>query len=131
LLVYTPDGSSPFDQIACLGGVVSGAQSVPSGLSDSIATLSSAEIYSPMGGQTLALYRSASSVKVGGTLRLSATGGGSGNPVVIFSLTPAACTVSGSTVTGVAAGSCTVAANQAGNASYAAAAQVTQTFAVH
>jgi len=38
--------------------------------------------------------------------------------------------VSGSTVTGVTAGSCIVAANQAGNANYTAAPQVTQSFSV-
>ena len=58
---------------------------------------------------------------------LSATGGGSGNPV-IFSVDPASgagvCTVSGTTVNYTAAGSCVIDANQAGNASYAAAPQV-------
>jgi hypothetical protein len=103
---------------------------VAGGLGGSGTSLSSAEIYSPRGGQTIALFRSASAVKAGGTIRLSATGGGSGNPVVIASLTPAACTVNGTTVTGVAVGSCTITANQAGNVDYAAAAQVTQTFAV-
>ena len=63
----------------------------------------------------------------GGSAALSATGGGSGNPVV-FSVDPASgpgvCTVSGTTVTYTAAGSCVIDANQAGNASYAAAPQV-------
>ncbi|MBL8513086.1 MAG: hypothetical protein JNJ55_03770, partial [Betaproteobacteria bacterium] len=42
------------------------------------------------------------------------------------SLTTSVCTVSGTTVTIVAAGTCTLAANQAGNANYTAAAQQTQ-----
>jgi uncharacterized protein YhjY with autotransporter beta-barrel domain len=60
-----------------------------------------------------------------GTFSVSATGGASGNPVVFASTTPAVCTISGSTVTMVAAGSCSLTADQAGNASYSAAPQVT------
>ena len=59
-----------------------------------------------------------------GTFALSATGGASANPVVFASTTPAVCTVAGSTVTMVAAGSCSLTANQAGDASYSAAPQV-------
>ncbi len=64
----------------------------------------------------------------GGTFPVNptATGGASGNAVTYSSTTTSVCTVSGSTVTMVAAGICTIAANQAGNASYAAAPQVTQ-----
>ena len=67
---------------------------------------------------------------VRGTYVVSATGGASGNPVVFSSLTTSVCTVSGSTVRLVAVGTCTVAADQAGSASYAPAPQVTQSFAV-
>jgi len=73
---------------------------------------------------------------VGGSATLTATGGGSGNPVV-FSVDRSSgsgvCTVSGTngtTVSYLAAGSCVIDANQAGNASYSAAPQVTQTIAV-
>jgi hypothetical protein len=69
-------------------------------------------------------------VVVGGAGTLSASGGASGNAVVFTSLATDVCTVSGSTVTGVSAGTCTIAANQAGNATYAAAAQATLSFAV-
>ncbi len=61
---------------------------------------------------------------------VSATGGGSGNPVTFSSTTPTTCSVSGSTVTLEAAGSCTIAADQAGNANYEAAPQVTQSFTI-
>jgi uncharacterized repeat protein (TIGR01451 family) len=68
---------------------------------------------------------------------LTATGGGSGNPVV-FSVDSSSgsgvCSVSGTdgaTVSYAAAGSCVIDANQAGNASYAAAPQVTQTITVN
>jgi hypothetical protein len=53
----------------------------------------------------------------GGTFGVSATGGASGNPVIFASTTTGRCTVSGSTVTTLAAGTCTLTANQAGNAS--------------
>ncbi|MGH3409105.1 MAG: hypothetical protein ACRDRJ_42390, partial [Streptosporangiaceae bacterium] len=64
---------------------------------------------------------------------LSAIGGGSGNPVV-FSVEPSngpgVCTVYGTTVTYIAAGSCVIDANQAGNVRYADAPQVQQMIAV-
>jgi hypothetical protein len=60
----------------------------------------------------------------GGTSTLSATAS-SGLTVTFSSLTTGVCTVAGSTVTIVTAGSCTVAANQAGNASFFPAPQVT------
>ncbi len=44
--------------------------------------------------------------------------------------TPSVCTVSGTSVSYVAAGTCTVRADQAGNATYAAAAQTTQSFVI-
>jgi uncharacterized repeat protein (TIGR01451 family) len=70
---------------------------------------------------------------VGGSATLSANGGGSGNPVV-FSVDATSgsgvCSVSGSTVSYLAAGSCVIDADQAGNADYAAAPPVTQTITV-
>ena len=71
---------------------------------------------------------------VAGTTTASATGGGSGNPVIFSSLTTGVCTVSGTngeTIAGVATGTCTIAANQAGNANYNAALQVTQNITVN
>ena len=73
---------------------------------------------------------SAPSLLVGGTAALSATGGASGLPVIFSSKTPAVCGVSGSSVTGVARGSCTVAANQAGDSFYTPADEKTQSFPV-
>jgi serine/threonine-protein kinase len=70
----------------------------------------------------------------GGAAALSATGGGSGNPVV-FSVDPASgpgvCTVSGTTVTYTAIGTCVIDANQAGNGHYADAPQVQHTVTVN
>ncbi len=54
----------------------------------------------------------------------------SGNPVVFSSSTPAVCSVSGSSVTLLAGGTCVVAANQAAGNGYDAAATATQTFTV-
>ena len=66
---------------------------------------------------------------IGATYDVTATGGGSGNPVT-FSLgagtTNSACTVAGSTVTFAHAGTCVVAADQAGGADFNAAPQQTQ-----
>jgi hypothetical protein len=66
------------------------------------------------------------SIVVGSSGTVSATGGASPNAVVFSSTTPTMCTVSGSAVTGLNAGTCIIAANQAGDATYSAAAQVTQ-----
>ena len=65
----------------------------------------------------------------GGTFTISpvTASGGSGNPVAYSSLTTGVCTVSGTTVTMVAPGTCTIAADQAGDGvTFAAATQVTR-----
>jgi large repetitive protein len=71
---------------------------------------------------------------VGATYQVSATGGGSGNPVTFTidpSSTPGACAVSGlGLVSFTGAGSCVVDADQAGNADYTAAPENSQTVAV-
>ena len=78
------------------------------------------------------VFGPAPTVAVGGTGTVSAMGGGSGSPVVfsVVAASNAICSVSGATVTGKAVGTCVIAANQAGNASYSAAAQVTQNVTV-
>lgn len=76
------------------------------------------------------IFGAAPILLVGATGTVSASGGASGNPVALSSTTASVCTISGGTVTGVTAGTCTIAANQAGNASFNAAPQVTQSFAV-
>ena len=60
---------------------------------------------------------------------LSATAS-SGLPVSFASTTTSVCTVSGTTATLVAVGTCTIQATQAGNATYAAATPVSQSFQV-
>jgi hypothetical protein len=80
--------------------------------------------------QTLsAISFTPATLAVGGTSTASATAT-SKLAVVFSSKTASVCTVSGSAVKGVAAGTCTLAADQAGNASYNAAPQVTQNLTV-
>ncbi|MCX7178675.1 MAG: DUF1566 domain-containing protein [Proteobacteria bacterium] len=62
-----------------------------------------------------------------GTLSATAT---SGLAVTFSSLTPSICTVIGNAVTGISAGTCIVAADQAGDANYNAATQVTQNISI-
>jgi len=64
-----------------------------------------------------------------GAFSVSATGGASGNPVTFSTASPA-CSVTGSTVTLVAGGTCAIQADQAGNTEYFAATPVTQSFTI-
>ncbi|BDV44551.1 fibronectin type III [Geotalea uraniireducens] len=80
------------------------------------------------GSQTIS-FGSTPSLTVGGTATVSATAT-SGLTVAFSSTTPTVCTVSGTTVTGKALGTCTIAANQAGDANYSSAPQVTQSITV-
>ena len=62
---------------------------------------------------------------LGTSSTLSATGGGSGNPVTFGNLTPEVCTLTGNTVTFDFVGACTVTADQAGDDDYNDASQAT------
>ncbi|MEY3880423.1 MAG: hypothetical protein RIQ94_1219 [Pseudomonadota bacterium] len=61
-----------------------------------------------------------------GTATVTATATSGLTPVIFSSLTNTICSINGTTVTGLAGGICTIAANQAGNANYSAAPQVTK-----
>jgi len=65
------------------------------------------------------------------TFELSATGGGSGNPIIFTSSDESVATISGTTVTIVGVGTTTITASQAGNDFYNAAIDVTQTLTVN
>ena len=82
-----------------------------------------------MGAQTITFTSTAPSAFVGGSYTVAASAT-SGLPVTFTSATTLVCTVSTSTVTFIAAGTCTINADQAGNANYNAAPQVHQTFTV-
>ena len=79
-------------------------------------------------GQTIALTLP-TGLSIGSPTVLSASAS-SGLTVALSSLTPSVCTVAGSTVTSIKAGTCTIAANQVGNNTFNAASQVTQSVAV-
>jgi PKD repeat protein len=85
------------------------------------------------GAQTIEFTSKApTGASVGGTYEVKATGGASGNPVTftIDSTSSSVCSISGATVTFKATGTCTIDANQGGNANYEAAPQVAQSFSV-
>jgi PQQ-like domain len=85
-----------------------------------------------MGRQAIAFTsRAPTTAVVGGpSYAVTATGGGSGNPVTFSSATSGLCRVLGSTVSFVGTGTCTLDAHQAGNADYTAAPTATQSFTV-
>lgn len=89
---------------------------------------------SVQGSQSITFTSSApSAATVGGaTYNVTATGGASGNPVTfsIDATASAVCSIAGSTVSFIGTGTCVIDANQAGNANYATAAQVQQSFTV-
>lgn len=66
-----------------------------------------------------------------GSLTIGATATPSSLPVSFSTTTPAFCSVSGTTVSLLAIGTCEIAANQSGNSSYSAAAQVLRSFAIN
>ena len=70
------------------------------------------------------------SAVAGGTPYSASALASSGLPVTFASLTPSVCTAEGATVSPLAAGTCTIAAGQGGDADYEAAAEVQQSFPV-
>jgi len=78
---------------------------------------------------TTITFGAMATIPPGGSQTVSATTN-SGLAATLSSLTPSICSMSGTTVTAIANGTCTIAANQAGNATYAAAQQVTVSFTV-
>src|SRR5262249_9811725 len=73
--------------------------------------------------QTITITSTPSGPKVGGSYNVMATGGGSGNPVTftIDGAPSSVCSIAGSTVSFTGVGTCTIDANQAGDANYNAA----------
>jgi hypothetical protein len=87
----------------------------------------------PPAPQTISFTSSAPSAATYGVPAYTVSAVATSGLPVAFSAAPSSsgvCTVSGSTVTIVGAGTCTVSANQGGNGSYAAAPQVQQSFTV-
>ena len=96
----------------------------PAGLGNTAST----NVYLGVASQSI-IFGAAPTVRVHGAGTVSATAS-SGLAVSLTSLTPSTCTVTGTTVAGVAVGTCSVAANQTGNANYLAAIQVSQSINV-
>jgi hypothetical protein len=88
-----------------------------------------AATFSIVAPQTISLSSIPTQALEGLPITLSATAS-SGLPVAFSSLTSAVCSVSGSQVTLLRMGSCTMEADQSGSSTYAAAAAVTQSFTV-
>jgi IPT/TIG domain-containing protein len=86
-------------------------------------------LFTYIGSQTIS-FANPGTQTVGTPLTLSATAS-SGLAVTFTSTTTGICTVSGTTATFIASGTCTIDANQAGNSTYAAAPQVQQSFTVN
>jgi hypothetical protein len=100
----------------------SAGESDPSGASNSV---------TPMGEQTITFSNpGAQDFGTTPTLVASSSAGG-GYAVTFSSATLGVCTVNGTTLNFVTAGSCTIRADQAGDAAYSAAPQVEQTFNVN
>lgn len=74
-------------------------------------------------------FGTAPTIVVGGTGTTSAAAT-STLAVSLSSMTPSVCSVNNSTVTGITAGACIIAANQSGDANYNAAMQVTQSITI-
>ena len=89
--------------------------------------------YIALNAQTITFGTAPSPAIENTSVTVSASGGGSGNPVIFTSATTGVCTTSGTngaTVALIAVGTCQINADQAGNTDYAAAAQVSQSFTV-
>lgn len=97
-----------------LGGTWSGSKAATSSVSKTSQTVS---------------FGAAPMIVIGATNTVSATAS-SGLAVSFTSVTPGICSVTGSTVTGITAGACIIAANQSGDANYSAAMQVTQSITI-
>ena len=94
----------------------------------------------PQVGQSLTVNQASQSISFGTlapkaygnpTFQLSATGGGSGNPISFTSSPTGIVSIAGTMVTILNAGTCTIYANQAGNTNYSAAQQVEQPLTVN
>jgi len=100
----------------------------------SVTSAVASETVNNLTSQTITGFAPATPVTYGvAPITLTATGGGSGNPVT-FRIVSGPGTLNGtnnSTLTVTGSGTIVIAANQAGNVSYAAAAQVTATIAVN
>jgi outer membrane protein OmpA-like peptidoglycan-associated protein len=97
---------------------------------DGLGPWSSIEANKPYAANTLTFPQPAERALGAATVSLSATAAASGLTVSYTSNSPQVCAVTGSTVTLLAVGTCSITASQDGNRTYLAADSVTQTFQV-
>ncbi len=113
---------------------ISGAITSSAVLTDNASNSNPATQTIPLSGTGIALTQTITfnpiANQVQGTPLTLTASASSGLPVSFTSLTPAVCTVSGTTATLVNPGTCTIQASQPGNAQYAAATPVSQSFTV-
>ncbi len=81
-------------------------------------------------GQTITFGSLANKTTSSPDFNVSASGGASGNPVTFSATPPASCTISGTLVHIVGAGSCAITASQAGNTNYDPAPNVIRSFSI-
>ena len=135
-LVATTNGSGVATFTAALPATIDGADgiSIQVQLSNGTTNIGSAYSFLQLQSQTIT-FGALTPVTYGDApFAVSATGGGSGNPVTFTSTDNAVATctgTNGATLTIIAPGTCTINANQAGNSSYNAAPQVGQSLLVN
>jgi hypothetical protein len=107
----------------CTVKATNGAGEGPAGVSNA---------FTPMGNQTITFGpQSGQTYSPGGTFAIEPPASASSGLAVAYgSSTPATCTVSASTVSIVAAGTCTITADQPGDAAWNPAPQVSQSVAI-
>ncbi len=96
--------------------------------------VTSAAVLTPLSSQTISFGALSAKTYGDSDYTITATGGGSGNPVIFTSSDPttASCTgTNGSTIKVLKAGTCKIYANQSGNSSYYAAPQVEQMLTIN
>ncbi|MBL8510605.1 MAG: hypothetical protein JNM52_03070, partial [Betaproteobacteria bacterium] len=117
------DTTAPFGYT--WSGVAAGSYTLTAKAYDNLAAVTTSmpiNITINQANQTITGFTPASPITYApnASIALTAMGGASGNPITFTSLTPAVCTVSANTATLLSAGTCTLAADQAGNANYQA-----------
>lgn len=121
---YSPGSGSVLNA----GNQTLSATLTPNDATDYASTTASVTLAVNAASQSIT-FNSISAQTVGASVSLSATAS-SGLAVSFASTTPTVCTVSGTTATMLAAGTCSIQATQSGNSNYSAASSVTDSFAV-
>ena len=127
-LTATPASGSGFSGFSGWGGACSASTGPTCTVTMDAAKSVSAGFSSEAASQSIT-FGLVSNVTAGGTAPLSATAS-SGLVVSLASSTTEICRVSGFTLSAVAAGICTLTANQAGKASFSPAPPLTQSFSI-